>query len=88
MEVEFLSRFSKDLDRVNQTSVKLGVKKLILLIERVNNLYEIPNLKKLSGFKSAYRVRIGDYRLGFFYENNKIFFARIAHRKEIYKLFP
>lgn len=88
MEVEFLSRFSKDLDRVNQTSVKLGVKKLILLIERVNNLHEIPNLKKLSGFKSAYRVRIGDYRLGFFYENNKILFARIAHRKEIYKLFP
>jgi mRNA interferase RelE/StbE len=52
------------------------------------NLNNIPNLKKPIGHKSAYRVRLGDYRVGFFYENHKIIFARIIHRKDIYKSFP
>jgi mRNA interferase RelE/StbE len=88
IEVEFLSKFSKDLDYINQKSVKTNVVKLVALMESVNSLDNIPNLKKLVGFKSAYRVRIGDYRIGFFYENNKVLFARIAHRKDIYKVFP
>jgi mRNA interferase RelE/StbE len=88
MDIEFLGNFSKDLDSIRLKSVKANVKRLIILIETVNNLHEIPHLKKLQGFESAYRVRIGDYRIGFFYENNKICFARIAHRKDIYRLFP
>ncbi len=88
MQVEFTSKFSKDLDFISQKSVKANVKKLIILVENASSLNEIPHLKKLAGFKLAYRVRIGDYRVGFFFENNKVLFARIAHRKEIYKLFP
>ncbi|PHX81999.1 MAG: plasmid stabilization protein, partial [Flavobacteriales bacterium] len=52
------------------------------------NLNNISHLKKLAGHKSAYRVRIGAYRVGFFYENNKAIFARVIHRKDIYKVFP
>jgi mRNA interferase RelE/StbE len=88
MQVEFLSRFSKDLDHISQKSVKSSIAKLILLCESVENLNDIPNLKKLVGHKSAYRVRIGDYRLGFFYESQKVIFARAVHRKEIYRVFP
>ena len=88
MQVEFLSRFSKDLDKLNQKSVKTNLIKLIHLVEAVSDLNEIPHLKKLKGHKSAYRVRVGDYRLGLFYENNKVIFARFVHRKDIYKLFP
>ncbi len=88
MQVEFLSKFSKDIDRINQTTVKLSLAKLICLFELAENLSNIPHLKKLAGHKSAYRLRIGDYRVGFFYENHKAVFARIAHRKDIYKVFP
>ncbi len=88
MNVEFLSKFSKDLDRINIKSVKSNLVKLINQIESSENLIEIQNIKKLSGHKSAYRFRIADYRVGFFYENGKVIFARIAHRKDIYKLFP
>jgi mRNA interferase RelE/StbE len=62
--------------------------KLIHEIEAADSLSKISNLKKLSGHKSAYRIRIGDYRIGFFYESEKVIFARIVHRKEIYKVFP
>jgi mRNA interferase RelE/StbE len=88
MRVEFLSRFSKDINHMSQKSVKTNVAKLIRLMESENDLNNIPNLKKLVGHKSAYRVRIGDYRIGFFYESRMVIFARIVHRKDIYKVFP
>jgi mRNA interferase RelE/StbE len=49
-----------------------------------------PNLgiKKLSGFPDAYRIRSGNYRIGMFLEGDKVIFARVAHRKDIYKIFP
>jgi mRNA interferase RelE/StbE len=43
----------------------------------------------LTGFKNYYRLRIGEYRLGFEkIDENTIRFILIAHRKDIYKLFP
>ena len=88
MQVEFLSKFSKDIDRISQKSVKSNLSRLIRALELAENLNNIPNLKKLVGHKSAYRVRIGDYRVGFFYEGHKVILARVVHRKDIYKLFP
>lgn len=88
MKIEFLSKFSKDIDHISQKSVKANLSKLIELFELEENLNNIPQLKKLRGHKSAFRVRIGDYRVGFFYENNKVTLARVAHRKDIYKAFP
>lgn len=88
MQVEFLSKFSKDIDHISVKSVKLNLSKLIRQLEKEENLDNIPNIKKLSGHKSAYRIRIGNYRVGFFYENNKVIFARVIHRKDIYKVFP
>ena len=88
MQVEYLSSFSKDINRISLKSVKSNLVKLIEIIENSDNLTRVPNLKKLVGHKSAYRVRIADYRVGFFYENHKVIFARSVHRKDIYKVFP
>jgi mRNA-degrading endonuclease RelE of RelBE toxin-antitoxin system len=46
------------------------------------------NIKKLKGEINAYRWRIGDYRVGFFIENDTIIFARVLHRREFYRYFP
>jgi len=88
MEVEFLEKFSKDIDTINLKSVKKSLVKLILTIEQAKTIDEISNLKKLKGHKFAFRIRIGDYRVGFFLESGKVIFARIVHRKDIYKVFP
>jgi len=88
MTVAFLRKFSKDIDAINSQSIKDQLLTLIELIESTDSLKNIPNLKKLKGHKSAYRIRIGDYRLGFFYENNVVLMARFVHRKDIYNLFP
>lgn len=88
MVVEFLSQFSKDLNFISQKSVKINLIRTIELMEKTEKLSDIPQLKKLKGHKSAYRLKIGDYRAGFFYEAGKVTFARIIHRKDIYKVFP
>lgn len=88
MQVEFLTKFSKDIDRINLKSVKANLVKLINQVESAETLEGITNLKKLVGHKSAYRVRIADYRVGFFYDGATVIFARIVHRKDIYKVFP
>ena len=88
MQVEFLSKFSKDLDLISLKSVKTNLAKLIRKIETEESLASTPNLKKLTGHRSAYRVRLGNYRVGFFYETHTVIFARIIHRKDIYKVFP
>ena len=88
MKVEFLKKFSKDLDDVRTRPVKQALIRVIELMEESDSLDKIPNTKKLKGHRSAYRTRVGDYRLGFFFENSTILLARFVHRKDIYKIFP
>ena len=88
MKVEYLKKFSKDLDDLSLKSVKRSVIRLIEFMEAVDTLENIPNTKKLKGHKTAYRTRVGDYRIGFFFENSTILLARFVHRKDIYKIFP
>ena len=88
MKVEFLKKFYDDLDDIKVKSVKQSLIRIIELIETADSLTKIPNTKKLKGHRSAYRTRVGDYRLGFFFENSTILLARVANRKDIYKIFP
>jgi mRNA interferase RelE/StbE len=88
MEVEFLDKFNKDLDKISLKSVKNNLVKLIVSVESAKSINEIHQTKKLKGHKSAYRVRITDYRVGVFVEGNKVTFARFVHRKDIYDVFP
>ena len=52
------------------------------------NLSEMVNVKKLKGESDTYRIRIGDYRIGFFVQGETITFARVLHRREFYRYFP
>jgi len=88
MKVEFLKSFSKDLDGLKNRNAKNALIRVIELMESSNSLEMIPNTKKLKGHKSAYRTRVGDFRIGFFFENSTIILARFVDRKDIYKLFP
>lgn len=47
MRVEFLNKFSKDLDRINVKAIKLNLVRLIEQIESAENLTGIQNIKNL-----------------------------------------
>jgi mRNA interferase RelE/StbE len=88
MKIEFLSKFNQDLNKIHLKSVKNSLIKLIEVVQEAKSLAEIPHLKKLQGFKIAYRIRVGDYRVGVYIDGSTIQFARVLNRKDIYKYFP
>jgi mRNA interferase RelE/StbE len=48
----------------------------------------LKRIKKLKGHDSFYRIKIGDYRIGFEMVNEELILTRILHRKTIYRYFP
>ena len=61
----------------------------ILVAKKVRQIRDqnvITSVEVLTGYKSMYRIRIGDYRLVFRKYPNKIYFVLVAHRREVYKL--
>lgn len=88
MKVEFLDKFNKDLIKIRNKAISEDVLATIENVEHSSNIKLIKNIKKLKSFKNAYRIRIGDFRIGVFVIDDTIEFARIVHRKNIYKLFP
>ena len=42
------------------------------------------NVKHLTDFEPQYRLRVGDYRVLFNVENDRIIIYRIKHRREAY----
>lgn len=88
MKAEFLARFYKDLEKLPSQSVKNDVIVAIENVEAATKISQISNIKKLAGHSFSYRIRIGNYRIGVFIENNIVEFARVLHRKDIYKAFP
>ncbi|HEY9169398.1 MAG TPA: plasmid stabilization protein [Lutibacter sp.] len=88
MKVVFLSSFKKDLVKINNLKLKGQIKAVIIAVEVAESLKELPNVKKIQGYPTAYRIRIGDYRLGLYIENGIIEMARLVKRNDIYKVFP
>ena len=88
MKVEFLAKFGKDLDKIDDKQIKQKIVEIIAEIESAVKLSDLSNVKKIEGFKTAYRFKLGDYRIGFFFEKGILELARIVHRKDIYKVFP
>ncbi len=89
MIVEFDSSFKKQLSKLTDASLKKKIAEIIYQVEDAKKLAEISNLKKMKGFKNFYRIKLGNYRLGFeLNNNNTIYFVAFAHRKDIYNIFP
>jgi mRNA-degrading endonuclease RelE of RelBE toxin-antitoxin system len=88
MIVTFNKKFAKDLQSINDSKLKTGIKEFILILESTANLEGVSNIKRLRGFQNTFRYRIGDYRIGFYYENNEIELVRVVKRNDIYKVFP
>lgn len=87
MKVQFLKSFEKDLTKV-PAPVRHKLVDLIDRLEKAGSIREIGQVKKLHGPGHAYRIRIGNYRLGIFVEGDLVQLARLLDRKDIYRIFP
>ena len=90
MKTEFKDSFLKDIRSIKDKKLLSRLEQFILAVESVDNLSQIPNLKKLKGQKNKvyYRSRIGNYRVGLIIYQDIVVFIRFLDRKEIYRYFP
>ena len=88
MNVEFRKSFEKDLSKIKDAELLQRIQSVIEEVEAIDSLIDLTNVKKLRAVGDYYRLRVGDYQIGFSVSENTIVFVRILHRKEIYRYFP
>ena len=88
MNVITSAKFDKDLDKIQDKDTLGRVEEVILEVMAAQRPLDITNIKKMKGAKNAFRIRVGDYRIGVLIERDTVSFARIALRKDIYDIFP
>ncbi len=87
MNIEIRRSFEKDAQKLPAVAQTM-LARVIVNLSQVEKLSELASCKKLSGLKNAYRIRMGEYRIGFIFENGTVELIRVLGRKEIYKYFP
>lgn len=89
MIVRIDKSFQKDVDKITDAKTKNSIVEIVTLIQKADDLSSIRNLKKLTGHKDLYRIRIGNYRIGLrFTDEQELILIRFLHRKEIYQRWP
>jgi mRNA interferase RelE/StbE len=88
MKVTFDKSFVKDIEFITQSKVAHKIADAIEALQQVESVKDSIYVKKLKGFNAYYRLKVGEYRLGFRIDNRVAVFERCLHRKEIYKYFP
>jgi mRNA interferase RelE/StbE len=88
MKVLYEKAFLKDIQKLSDHKVSDRLTQVLEEIKETNDLSLLGNIKKLKGHPSAFRIKVGDYRVGFFLENDHVILTRFLNRKNIYKVFP
>jgi mRNA interferase RelE/StbE len=88
MRIIFERSFLIDIQRIKDKGRLRKLANLIDVLRNSASLNEIQNLKKLKGHPSAFRIKMGDFRVGFFLENDTLILVRFLNRKDIYRGFP
>jgi mRNA interferase RelE/StbE len=78
-EIDFKPRALKDL----KTLPKSAQRRILAKIEAMQNDLA-GDVKRLTNFTPEYRLRVGDYRVLFEVEEDKMVIYRVAHRKDAY----
>ena len=80
MKIELRKSAIKDLKSISEP-YKTKLHNKILELQKFPNLQ---NIKKLTNFEPAYRLRVGNYRVLFDVVEDSIIIGRILHRQNSY----
>ncbi len=82
MNVNYLPSFIKELEAPKSTPYFKPINTLVFEENpKLDTFTDIKNLKKLQGYENAYRIRVGDHRIGIIFQNGTITFCRVLHRQ-------
>jgi mRNA interferase RelE/StbE len=88
-KIEYTKRFLKELAALPK-EVQSRIELIVFAELEAENPFELFYLNKMKGYKDKYKIRVGDYRIGLTIDkiNKTIICQRVAHRREIYQIFP
>jgi mRNA interferase RelE/StbE len=88
-KVEYTRRFLKKLSKL-PNEIQTRAERIVFDELLSPNPFELGYIERMVGYPNKYKIRIGDYRIGIAIDkaNQIIICQRIAHRKDIYKIFP
>lgn len=88
-KVEYKRKFLKELVSLPQ-NVQYRLEMIVFKELETDNPFELGYINKMKGYKDKYKIRIGDYRIGLTINQKQkiIICERVAHRREIYQIFP
>ncbi len=88
MKTLYEQSFGRDLKKVKDKRLLKQVQKIIAQVESANSLSDLQNAKKLEGYTTYYRIRVGEYRIGIEVVEGQVIFVCFLNRKDIYRYFP
>jgi|WetSurMetagenome_2_1015567.scaffolds.fasta_scaffold841308_1 mRNA interferase RelE/StbE len=89
MKVAYRKLFLKDLHNLRHTEVYGRIKDLVFeTLPDCERLSEVQGLKPLRQKKNAFRIRLGEYRIGLKMEGDVVEVMRVLPRKDFYRYFP
>ena len=88
-KIEYTKRFLKELAKLPR-EVQEKSEKIVFEDLTRNNPFDLGYIEQMTGYSGKYKIRVGKYRIGITIEKTSklIICQRVAHRKDIYKVFP
>ena len=88
-KVEYTKRFLKELSKLPK-EVQTHAEKIVFDELLSTDPFDLGYIEHMTGYPDKYKIRIGRYRIGITADKAKrvIICQRIAHRKDIYRIFP
>jgi mRNA interferase RelE/StbE len=81
MNIRIRKSAIKDLQKISPEQKNRIHQKILTL----RNFPNVPNIKKLTNFEPAYRLRAGNFRILFDVTDDTVEIGRVLHRKESYR---
>ncbi len=88
-KVKYTKKFLKELSSCPK-DIQSKVEPIVFEQLSCDNPFELGYIEKMKGYDDKYKIRVGNYRLGITIDKKAkvIVCQRIAHRREIYRIFP
>ena len=88
MRTLYEKSFGRDLKKIKDKRLLKQAQKIIAQVESATSLSDLQNVKKLEGYTTYYRIRVGEYRIGIEVLEGQVIFVCFLNRKDIYRYFP
>jgi mRNA interferase RelE/StbE len=88
VKVLYEKSFARDLKKIKDKRLLRQVQKIIAQVESAASLQDLKDIKKLEGYQTYYRIRVGEYRIGIEVLEGQVIFVCFLNRKDIYRYFP